>query len=191
RVFTPFRQIARINTTVLTSLALFERIFEYLDLPVEVDERPDATVLERPTGRLTFEDVRFSYSRQSAPAIDGVSFEVPAGQMVALVGPSGAGKTTVTYLLQRYYDPQAGRVLLDGHDLRDLTLESISRAVGTVMQETYLFHTSLLDNIRYGRLEATDGEVLEAARAAGLGTLLERLPEGLETVVGERGYRLS
>jgi ATP-binding cassette subfamily B protein len=111
--------------------------------------------------------------------------------MVALVGPSGAGKTTVTYLLQRYYDPQGGTVRLDGHDLRDLTLESISAAVGTVMQETYLFHTSLMENIRYGRLDATDAEVRKAANVAGLSTLIDRLPEGLATTVGERGYRLS
>jgi ATP-binding cassette subfamily B protein len=110
---------------------------------------------------------------------------------VALVGPSGAGKTTVTYLLQRFYDPDRGRVLLDGHDLRDLSLASISRAVGAVMQDTYLFHTSLEDNIRYGRLEATDLEVRAAATAAGLDEMIARLPEGLATVVGERGYRLS
>ena len=111
--------------------------------------------------------------------------------MVALVGPSGAGKTTVTYLLQRYYDPTSGRVTLDGYDLRDLTLDSISDTIGTVMQETYLFHTSLMDNIRYGRLTASDAECQAAADAAGLRALVQRLPEGLETKVGERGYRLS
>jgi ATP-binding cassette, subfamily B, bacterial len=190
RVFGPFAGIARLNTTLLSSLAVVERIFEYLDLPVEVEDRPGAVRLTQPRGAVTFEDVRFAY-REPAAALDGVSFEIEAGQMVALVGPSGAGKTTVTYLLQRYYDPSAGRVTLDGHDLRDLTLESISEAIGTVMQDTYLFHTSLLDNIRYGRLTASDEECHAAARAAGLGTLIERLPEGLETRVGERGYRLS
>ncbi|MEX2228754.1 MAG: ABC transporter ATP-binding protein [Dehalococcoidia bacterium] len=191
RVFTPFRQIARINTTLLSSLALFERVFEYLDLPVEVDERPDAVRLERPRGAIAFADVRFAYTPRGRPAIDGVSFEIAAGEMVALVGPSGAGKTTVTYLMQRFYDPQSGAVRLDGHDLRDLTLGSVSRAVGTVMQDTYLFHTTLLDNIRYGRLEATDDEVRASAHAAGLDSMIERLPDGLDTVVGERGYRLS
>ena len=191
RVFTPFRQIARINTTLLSSLALFERVFEYLDLPVEVDERPDAVRLERPRGAIAFADVRFAYTPRGRPAIDGVSFEIAAGAMVALVGPSGAGKTTVTYLMQRFYDPQSGAVRLDGHDLRDLTLGSVSRAVGTVMQDTYLFHTTLLDNIRYGRLDATDDEVRASAHAAGLDSMIERLPDGLDTVVGERGYRLS
>lgn len=191
RVFTPFRQIARINTTVLSSLALFERVYEYLDLPVEVDERPDAVRLARPRGAIEFADVRFAYTPRGRPAIDGVSFTIEAGQMVALVGPSGAGKTTATYLMQRFYDPQAGVIRLDGHDLRELTLDSVSRAMGTVMQETYLFHTSLLDNVRYGRLDATDEEVRAAANAAGLDAMIERLPDGLDTVVGERGYRLS
>ncbi len=194
RVFGPFAGIARINTTLLSSLAVFERIFEYLDTPVEVEERPNATRLTRLRGALQFDHVSFSYqSHATRPidAIDDVSFTVEAGEMVALVGPSGAGKTTVTYLLQRYYDPQAGTVLLDGHDLRDLTLDSISAGIGTVMQETYLFHSSLADNIRYGRLDGTDAEVHAAAVAAGLESLIERLPDGLDTTVGERGYRLS
>lgn len=191
RVFQPFQGIARINTTMLSSLALFERIFEYLDLPVEVDERPDAVVLRRPTGRLSFDNVTFTYLDSSPPAVDEMNFEIEPGQMAALVGPSGAGKTTVTYLLQRFYDPQRGAVRLDGHDLRELTLESVSRAVGVVMQDTYLFHTTLGDNIRYGRLDATDAEVRAAAATAGLDEMIERMTDGLETVVGERGSRLS
>ena len=190
QVFGPFATIARINTTMLSSAALFERIFEYLDLPVDVDERPGALELPRARGRVTFEDVRFSYV-DGRNALEDATFEALPGQMVALVGPSGAGKTTVTYLLQRFYDPQDGAVRLDGHDLRDLTLGSVSANVGAVMQETYLFHASLADNIRYGRLDAESTEVDEAARMAGLRPLVERLPEGLDTVVGERGFRLS
>ena len=191
RVFMPFRGIMRINTTVLSSLALFERIFQYLDLPVEVDERPDAVTLRQSRGRLVFDRVTFRYASAASPAVQEMTFEVEAGQMVALVGPSGAGKTTVTYLLQRFYDPQQGRVLLDGHDLRELTLDSVSHAVGVVMQDTYLFHTTLAGNIRYGRLEASDEQIRTAASAAGLDEMIERLPDGVETVVGERGYRLS
>ena len=191
RVFGPFASIARINTTMLSSLALFERIFEYLDLPVEIDERPGAVTLDAPRGRLDFDGVSFAYISGGRNAIDEVSFQVEPGMMVALVGPSGAGKTTVTYLLQRFYDPRQGEVRLDGHSLRDLTLDSVSAAVGTVMQDTYLFHTSLGDNIRYGRLDASDEELRAAASAAGLDGMLERLPDGLDTVVGERGYRLS
>jgi ATP-binding cassette, subfamily B, bacterial len=176
---------------VLSSLALFERVYEYLDLPIEVDERPTARRLEQPRGAIHFDHVRFAYTPRGRPALDDVSFDVEAGQMVALVGPSGAGKTTVTYLMQRYYDPQEGVVRLDGLDARDLTLDSISSAVGTVMQDTYLFHTTLLDNIRYGRLDASDAEVRAAGNAAGLDAMIERLPDGLDTLVGERGYRLS
>ena len=135
--------------------------------------------------------VGFGKTYRETVAVWDLSFEVLPGQMAALVGPSGAGKTTVTYLLQRFYDPQEGRVLLDGQDVRDLTLASVAGAVGAVMQDTFLFHTTLAENIRYGRLEARDDEVAAAASAAGLDELLERLPEGLETVVGERGYRLS
>ncbi len=190
RVFQPFASIARINTTALSSLAVFERIFEYLDLPVEVDERPGATRLVDPRGAVRFENVTFAYGTTS-PALRDVSFEIEPGQVVALVGPSGAGKTTITYLLQRFYDPQQGRMLLDDHDARDLTLDSVARAVGAVMQETYLFHASLLENIRYGRLAASTDEVRAAATAAGLDSLIEGLPEGFDTIVGERGYRLS
>jgi ATP-binding cassette subfamily B protein len=190
RVFGPFASIARINTTMLSSLALFERIFEYLDLPVEVDERPNAQRIEHSRGQIAFESVNFAYVDERS-VLEDVSFEVESGSMIALVGPSGAGKTTVTYMLQRFYDPQRGTIRLDGIDVRDLTLDSISAAVGTVMQDTYLFHSSLADNIRYGRLDAHDDEVNAAASASGLDELLERLPDGLETVVGERGYRLS
>ena len=190
RVFGPFASIARINTTMLSSLALFERIFEYLDLHVEVEEAPDAHELVVPRGSLAFEDVSFGYVTDRN-ALEGVSFEAEPGSMLALVGPSGAGKTTVTYLLQRFYDPTMGGVCLDGHDLRDLTLASVSASVGAVMQDTYLFHSSLAENIRYGRLDATDAEVRDAATAAGLQEMFERLADGLDTVVGERGYRLS
>ncbi|MCH7698821.1 MAG: ABC transporter ATP-binding protein [Chloroflexi bacterium] len=191
RVFQPFQGVMRINTTVLSSLALFERIFEYMDLPAEVDESPNAVRLDRPSGKLEFRDVSFAYTSSLPLALDGVSFTLERGQMLALVGPSGAGKTTITYLLQRFYDPTNGSVLLDGHDLRDVTLDSISDAIGTVMQDAYLFHTTLANNIRYGRLEASDRDVAAAASAAGLDDMIERLPERMETIVGERGYRLS
>lgn len=190
RVFGPFASIARINTTMLSSLALFERIFEYLDLPVEVDERPNAERIEHSRGQIAFEGVDFAYI-DDLDVLEDISFEVKPGSMLALVGPSGAGKTTVTYLLQCFYDPGRGTIRLDGRDLRDLTLDSISDAVGTVMQDTYLFHSSLADNIRYGRLDARDDEVAAASSVSGLDELLERLPDGLDTVVGERGYRLS
>jgi ATP-binding cassette, subfamily B, bacterial len=191
RVFGPFASIARINTTLLSSLALFERLFEYLDMPVEVEERPDAVRLARARGAISFEGVSFAYTSRDRLALEDVSFEVQPGMMVALVGPSGAGKTTTTYLLQRFYDPSAGVVKIDGHDLRDLSLDSLSRNIATVMQDTHLFHASLGDNIRYGMLDAPEEQVRAAATAAGLDEMIERTPDGLDTVVGERGYRLS
>jgi ATP-binding cassette subfamily B protein len=191
QVYGPFRGIANIQTTVLASLALFQRIFEYLDLPVEVQERPDARTLEKPRGAIELDGVSFSYTAGGRSAVCDASFSAEPGQMIALVGPSGAGKTTATYLLQRFYDPQRGAVRLDGHDLRDLTLDTLSRAIGAVMQETFLFHASVRENVRYGRPEASDVEVSAAAGAAGLHDMLARLPEGIDTIVGERGYRLS
>ncbi|MGE3961194.1 MAG: ABC transporter ATP-binding protein [Dehalococcoidia bacterium] len=191
RVFQPFATVARVNTTLISSLALFERIFEYLDRPIDVVEPAGGPTPAHVRGHIRFEDVTFAYADTETPALDRVDLEVRAGQMAALVGPSGAGKTTMAYLLQRFYDPQQGRVLIDGHDLRDLSFSSLAATVGAVMQETFLFHTTLRENIRYGRLDASDEELLEAARIAGLTDLLDGLPDGLDTVVGERGYRLS
>ncbi|MGQ0615404.1 MAG: ABC transporter ATP-binding protein [Acidimicrobiia bacterium] len=191
KVFGPFATLAKLNTTLLSSAALFERIFDYLDLPVEIDDRPDARTLDAPRGELEFDDVHFGYETDGEQALHGISFQAIPGSMVALVGPSGAGKTTITYLAQRFYDPQHGAVRLDGHDLRDLTLASVAATVGSVMQETYLFHTTLGANIRYGRLDATEDEIRAAASSAGLSRLLDALPDGLDTVVGERGFRLA
>ena len=191
RVFGPFASIARINVTVLSSLALFERTFEFLDEPVVIEERPHATVLASPRGAIAFHAVTFAYAPGLPPALHEISFSAERGEMVALVGPSGAGKTTVTYLLQRFYDPQSGQVTLDGHPLPDLALDSVSAAMGAVMQDAYLFHDTLAQNIRYGRLTASDAEVLAAARTSGLGDFIDQLPRGIATLVGERGYRLS
>ena len=191
RVFGPFASIARINVTMLSSLALFERIFEYLDEDVEIEERAEAVALHPARGAIAFEGVDFSYNEGARSALSDLSFTAEPGQITALVGPSGAGKTTITYLLQRFYDPQAGVVRLDGHRLTDLTLDSISSAVGAVMQDSYLFHDTLAENIRYGRLSASDAEVAAVAETAGLSRFIGQLPEGLQTMVGERGYRLS
>ena len=191
RVFGPFSAMTQVNTVLIGSLALFRRIFEYLDQAVDIEERADAIQLTHPVGVVEFDDVTFAYAASDDPALEHISFKFEPGQMAALVGPSGAGKTTITYLLQRFYDPAEGRILLDGHNLRDVTFDSISRAVGVVMQDTTLFFKSLRDNIRYGRLDASDAEVEAAARAAGLADLIDDLDQGLDTTVGARGYRLS
>ncbi|MPZ99199.1 MAG: ATP-binding cassette domain-containing protein [Dehalococcoidia bacterium] len=191
RVFQPFSLVARGTTDIIASLAIFQRIYEYLDLPVDVDEKADAVQVDHPRGVVEFDRVGFAYDAADGPALHDISFRLEPGQMAALVGPSGAGKTTVTYLLQRFYDPGEGAIRLDGHDLRDLTLDTVARTIGTVAQDTSLFNSTLIENIRYGRIEATDEEVEEAAQTAGLRDLVERLPEGLHTRVGERGYHLS
>ncbi|MCA9847145.1 MAG: ABC transporter ATP-binding protein [Dehalococcoidia bacterium] len=191
KVFQPFATVARVNTTLISSLALFERIFDYLDRPIDVVEPKGVEAPRDVRGHIRFEDVTFAYADTESPALDRVTIDVKPGQMAALVGPSGAGKTTMAYLLQRFYDPQQGSVRIDGHDLRDLSFSGLASTVGAVMQETFLFHTTLRENIRYGRLDASDEELLAAARIAGLTDMLEGLPDGLDTVVGERGYRLS
>jgi len=191
RVFGPFSALSQINTQMISAIALFQRIFEYLNMSVEIEERPGAIALSDTRGVVAFEDVTFAYDTETEPALQNVSFHLEPGQMAAIVGPSGAGKTTMTYMLQRFYDPDQGRITLDGVDYRDLTMASISGAVGVVAQDTTLFFSSLSDNIRYGRLDATDAEIEVAARAAGLSPMIDDLPEGLDTVVGERGYRLS
>ncbi len=190
RLFMPINQLLTVHIDVQSALALFERIFEYLDLEPDVVEKPDAVPLESPVGHVRFEGVGFAY-REDLPVLHGVTFDAPAGTMTALVGPSGAGKSTIAALVSRLYDPDDGRVLIDGIDLRDLALTSIADAVGVVSQDTFLFHASLRENLRYAKPDATDDEMTAAARAAQINDFIVALPEGYDTVVGERGYRLS
>ena len=183
--------LATMHVNVVGSLAVFRRLFEYIDLPPQIAEAPGARDLGDARGAIRFQDVTFSYPAAARPALDQVSIDIAAGQLAALVGPSGAGKTTLTSLVPRFADPQEGRVLIDGHDLRDLTLESVGRQVGVVFQDTFLFHASLADNLRYARPDATDADLSAAAKAAYLHEFATSLPDGYDTVVGERGHRLS
>ena len=191
RLFFPLSRLFSVQVQVQSSLALFDRIFEYLDLPVEIDDANDAVALPSPRGELAFEDVTFTYDGAPRPALAGVSFVAPPGKLTALVGPSGAGKSTAIQLAARLYDPQAGRLTLDGHDLRALTLASVSGAVGLVSQETYLFHSSIRENLRYARPDASDEDIILAAQAAQIHERIAELPQGYDTLVGERGYKLS
>ncbi len=193
QVFFPIGQLLTVQVEIQGAFALFDRIFEYLDLPLEITDRPGALSLPRDQvrGAIAFEDVRFAYERDGGPAITGVSFTADPGQLVALVGPSGAGKTTLTYLLARLYDVDGGRITLDGHDLRDLTQVSLQGAMAVVTQETFLFHASIRENLLVGKPEATQAELEAAARAAAIHDRIMELPQGYDTVGGERGYRLS
>jgi ATP-binding cassette, subfamily B, bacterial len=193
-LFFPLGQLLNVQVELQGALALFDRIFEYLDLPIEIQNKPGALVLDprRVQGRITFDHVTFRYEASiERPAVDDVSFGAEPGQLVALVGPSGAGKTTLSYLTARLYDVNAGAIRIDGIDVRDLQLESLAESIGIVTQETYLFHSSVRDNLLFARPDATDDEILDATRAANLYDRIQDLPEGLDTVVGERGYRMS
>jgi len=191
RLFFPLGSLLSVGVDVQTSLALFDRIFEYLDLPVDIDERPDAVPLPPCKGDIAFEDVWFRYDAGGPWTIQNVSFEVPAGTSTAIVGETGSGKTTIGYLAARLYEPDRGRVLLDGIDIRDVTFESLSATVGVVSQETYLFHATIRENLRFAKPTATDEEIEEAARAAHIHDLIVSLDDGYDTMVGERGYRFS
>jgi ATP-binding cassette subfamily B protein len=190
RLFSPVTQLLNVNVTLLSSLALFERLFDYLDIEHDISDRPGAVELTNVRGDVRFEDVTFSYLKDS-PTLKGISFEVPAGQFAALVGHSGAGKTTAAYLVPRLYDVDGGRVTIDGHDIRDVTLASLGECIGMVNQEPFLFHDTIKMNLRYGAPEATDEDVERAARAANIHEFIAALPYGYDTIVGERGYRLS
>jgi ATP-binding cassette subfamily B protein len=257
RLYGPISALTNVQVEFVTSMVSFERVFAYLDLPVEIADRPGAITLRDVAGHVRFEGVSFAYqsgglqpqeplpqaiggrgvgaagkgvgngdrkermagsaaaSARSAPpcsvgngdrkermagmaviptrrwALKDVSFEIKPGQLVALVGPSGAGKTTVTYLLPRLYDPTEGRITLDGHDLRDVTQESLAQQIGMVTQETYLFHDTIRANLLYARPDASQADLEAACRAAHIHDFIASLPEGYDTVVGERGYRLS
>ncbi|MFG2827637.1 ABC transporter ATP-binding protein [Streptomyces sp. NPDC048434] len=174
-----------------TSLALFQRIFEYLDLPVAITEPAEPVRLPAPRGEIRFENVRFRYDPEAALTLDGIDLTVPAGGSLAVVGPTGSGKSTLSYLVPRLYDVTGGRVTLDGTDVRDLDFDTLARSVGVVSQETYLFHASVADNLRFAKPDATDDEIARAARAAQIHDHIAALPDGYDTLVGERGYRFS
>jgi ATP-binding cassette, subfamily B, bacterial len=190
RLYGPAAALAGIQVQIVSALAVFERIFEYLDMTPEEYDPPGAIALPSVVGDIRFENVVFAYEG-SRDVLDGISFHVRPGEVAAFVGPSGAGKTTITQLVPRFYDPQGGRVLVDGHDLRTVTLESLRRDIGIVTQETYLFHDTVASNLRYGKPGATDSELEAAARAANIADFIASLPHGYETVVGERGHKLS
>jgi ATP-binding cassette subfamily B protein len=253
QLYGPLSSISNAHIEFATSMVSFERVFEVIDLPVEIEDRPEAITLTNVKGAVAFHNVSFSYieggdggagklglkaegggtAKRGAPgedenvntnpsrdqpngktedkdssftrsvhpssfrissrtmALHDISFEIEPGQLVALVGPSGAGKTTITYLLPRLYDPTAGRICLDGHDLRDISLKSLAQTIGMVTQETYLFHDTLRANLLYAKPDATQAEIEAACQAANIHHFITTLPEGYNTVVGERGYRLS
>jgi len=213
-----------------TSMVSFERVFEVIDLPVDIAEQPDAADVQTVEGEIVFDEVSFKYetgdehylsnvhrygsmdnvtavlsgvqsegdeeesgvrSQARATALEGVSFRARPGQLVALVGPSGAGKTTLTYLIPRLYDPTTGSIRIDGRDLRSLNLDSLATQIGMVTQETYLFHDTIRTNLQYAKLNATQAELEAACRVANIHDFIQALPEGYDTIVGERGYRLS
>jgi ATP-binding cassette subfamily B protein len=245
QMYGPLMSLTNAPVEFATSMVSFERVFEVIDIPIEIEEADDAFVLPSVEGRIAFENVAFSYSADNnsgldeverftwggnaahvkrgkereaqlkalqgdsdamadetmdsaeteatarVNAIDNISFTIEPGQLVALVGPSGAGKTTVTYLIPRLYDPQEGRITIDGHNLKDVTLESLADNIGMVTQETYLFYDTIRANLLYARQNATDAEIVAAARAANIHEFIMSLPDRYDTVVGERGYRLS
>lgn len=233
RLYGPISALTNVHVEFSTSMVSFERVFKYLDLPVEIEDKPDALALTAVAGQILFDGVSFRYREdepvedksvdkmgdvsrngteavhrngsseraadslnEDAPkqrfwALRDVSFQVQPGELVALVGPSGAGKTTITYLLPRLYDPSEGSILIDGHDLRDLTQESVAQQIDIVTQETYLFHDTIRANLIYARPDATDDQLDAACKAANIYTMIAGLPDGYDTVVGERGYRLS
>ena len=234
RLYGPLMALTNAPVEFAQSMVSFERVFEALDIPVEIDEKPDAKVLPEVNGRLQFNDVSFTYTdedkgglqeiarfswrggseallkrgkaRQNGDdgsengeaaepeyrwALQNVSFTIEPGELVALVGPSGAGKTTITYLIPRLYDPTDGRIIIDNHDLRDVTLKTLADNIGMVTQESYLFYDTIRANLLYARPDATEQQMIAAAKAANIHDFIAQLPDGYDTVVGERGYRLS
>jgi len=191
RLFWPVSSLLNVAVDIQTSTALFERVFEYLDLPVDI--HPGTRELGAVAGEVRFEDVWFRYGEEDAAewTLRDIELEVAPGTRTAIVGETGSGKTTLGYLTARLYDPARGRVLIDGVDIRELTFGALADAVGVVSQETYLFHASVRDNLRFARPDATDEEIEEAARAAQIHDKIAELDEGYDTVVGERGFRFS
>ncbi|MCW5877556.1 MAG: ABC transporter ATP-binding protein [Anaerolineales bacterium] len=210
-LYGPIASLSNLQVEFATSMVSFERVFEFLDMPIEIQDKPNALTPASVKGDIRFENVSFSYLDEKelakldersqddnqvvvptrSQALRDISFHIQPGQLAALVGPSGAGKTTATYLLPRLYDPNQGRILLDGNDLRDLKQEWLAHQIGVVTQESYLFHDTVRANLLYARPEATQAELEAAAKAANIHDMIAGLPNGYDTIVGERGYRMS
>lgn len=190
RLYGPTAQLFNIHIDVVRSLALFDRVFQYLDMQPDIQEAPDAVSLPAIRGDIEFEAVRFSY-KPDQPVLKDISFSVRRGEMAALVGPSGAGKTTTTYLVPRLYDVDAGTIRIDGQDIRTVTIDSLRQQIGVVTQDTYLFNTTIRENVLYGKPDATEAEMIEACRAAYIHDFILSLPDQYDTIVGERGIKLS
>ena len=210
QIYQPLTQLTNARVDVMTAIVSFERVFEILDFAPLITERPDAVTLDAPTGAITFEHVWFRHPSAAAASLPSleegavagddspgewilhdVTFTVAPGEFVALVGPSGAGKTTTALLVPRIHDVVEGRILLDGHDVRDLTLASVQGAVGMVMQDPHLFHETIRANLLFADPSATDADLVDACRRARIHDLIAGLPDGYDTLVGERGYRMS
>jgi ATP-binding cassette subfamily B protein len=209
RLYGPLTALSNVRIDVMTSLVSFERVFEVLDLEPMVKNRDNAVVLKTTEPRIEFKNVNFSYPRaeeislaslesaakaetvQSGQVLRDLSFVAAPGTMTALVGPSGAGKTTISALLPRLYDVTDGSISIDGHDIRDLTLESLRDSIGVVMQDAHLFHETIAENLRYAKQDATEEEMIQACKSAQIWNLIDSLPNRFETIVGERGHRLS
>jgi ATP-binding cassette subfamily B protein len=209
RLYGPLTALSNMNVDIMTALVSFDRVFEVLDLAPMIDEKPDARAISRGSVDIEFDHVDFSYptaaevslaSLESVARLDqspsqqvlnDVSFRAEPGQLVALVGPSGAGKTTISSLVPRLYDVRSGTIRIGGLDVRDATLESLRDTIGVVSQDSHLFHQSIRENLLFARPEATEAELREAIEAAQIAPLIDSLPDGLDTVVGDRGYRLS
>ena len=190
-LFRPMVQLLSVGVDMQSSLELFGRIFEYLDLPVDIAEPAHPVAVVSVRGEVRLEDVDFSYAGAGRPTLSGIDVTVPAGHSLAIVGETGSGKTTLSYLIPRLYDVTSGRVLIDGIDVRDMSFDALAAAVGVVSQETYLFHASVADNLRFAKPDATGAELVAAAKVAQIHDHLESLPDGYDTIVGERGYRFS
>ena len=190
KLYSPASDLAGVHVDIVTSYGYFERVLAVMDLEPAIKNSPNAIALGEVRGALKFENVSFSYGEEAA-TLKNIELEIAPGESVAVVGPSGAGKSTLAALTLRLYDPSAGRILLDGHDYRDIKLRTLRQHIAVVSQETYLFHASIADNLRYARVGATAAELEQAARAAQIHDFIAGLPHGYETLVGERGYRLS